>query len=66
VNLTDAGSGPLWDADEAAAKLRVTPKVIRRLWRQKLLSYVEPTRNKRFSTPAQIADYVRRRTVEAQ
>src|SRR4051812_3013981 len=47
----------LLDAEEVGALLRSPVSAVRRLWRIGLLAYVEPTRNRRFSTRDQIAEY---------
>ena len=47
----------LLDAEETGMLLRVPPAAVRRLWRTGLLAYVEPTRNRRYSTPEQIHEY---------
>ena len=48
----------LLDAEQTGGLLRVPSATVRRLWRIGRLAYVEPTRNRRYSTREQITEYL--------
>jgi hypothetical protein len=54
----------LYDAAAVAKRLRIEPKTVRKRWRERRLGFVQPARGHRYSTDAQIRDYLASVTVD--